>query len=205
MIAIIDYGLGNVRAFANIYKDLNIPVAIAKKSEDFKIADKIILPGVGAFDYAMTLLEKSGMKEQLIEMVIGRGVPVLGICVGMQMLAESSEEGMHPGLEWIPGKVKKIKLSSAANSMKIPHMGWNNIRVVRTSRLFDGLNQNSRFYFLHSYYFETHNNENVITVTDYNGEFTSAICLRNIYGVQFHPEKSHVFGTQLLKNFAELG
>jgi len=204
MIAIIDYGLGNVKAFANVYKKLNIPAVIAGKSEDFKDADKIILPGVGAFDYAMTLLEKSGMKEQLTEMVIGRRIPVLGICVGMQMLAASSEEGTRPGLGWIDGEVKKFKLSSSASTMRIPHMGWNNIKPVKKTGLMDGLDHNSKFYFLHSYYFKVHNPENLIAITDYDGEFACAAGSGNIYGVQFHPEKSHGWGVRLLENFSRL-
>jgi len=204
MIAIIDYGLGNVRAFANVYKKLNIPVVIAQNAEDFKTAGKIILPGVGAFDYAMALLEKSGMKEQLTEMVLERRVPVLGICVGMQILAASSEEGTRPGLGWIAGEVVKFRLSSASSTMRIPHMGWNNIRPVKTSGLMDGLDSTSKFYFLHSYYFKTRNREDVIAITDYDGEFACAVGSKNIYGVQFHPEKSHGWGIRLLENFAKL-
>ena len=204
MIAIIDYGLGNVKAFANVYKRLNIPVSIARQAGDFQTADKIILPGVGAFDYAMTLLEKSGMKEQLTELVIEHQVPVLGICVGMQMLAASSEEGKLPGLGWIDGEVKKFKLSSAASTMRIPHMGWNNINPVKTGGLMDGLDHNSKFYFLHSYYFKARCPENVIAITDYDGEFTCAVGSKNIYGVQFHPEKSHGWGVRLLENFSRL-
>lgn len=204
MIAIIDYGLGNVKAFANVYKKLNIPVIIAKKAEDFRTADRIILPGVGAFDYAMALLEKSGMKDQLTEMVVGRRVPVLGICVGLQMMAASSEEGTLPGLGWIDGEVKKFKLSSTASTVRIPHMGWNNIKPIRTSGLMDGLDHNAKFYFLHSYYFKSRNREDVIAVTDYDGEFVCAVGSGNIYGVQFHPEKSHGWGVRLLDNFARL-
>lgn len=204
MIAIIDYGLGNVKAFANVYKKLNIPVIIAGKADDLKTADKIILPGVGAFDYAMDLLEKSGMKEQLTEMVTVNHIPVLGVCVGMQMLAASSEEGIRPGLNWINGEVRKFKLTSSAGTMRIPHMGWNNITPLNKSGLMNGLDNNSKFYFLHSYYFCAKNNENVIAVTDYDGEFACAVSSGNIYGVQFHPEKSHSWGVRLLENFAKL-
>lgn len=204
MIAIIDYGLGNVKAFANVYEKLNIPVIIAGKEEDFRTADKIILPGVGAFDYAMALLDKSGMKEQLTEMVISRRVPVLGVCVGMQMLATTSEEGTLPGLGWIDGEVKKFTLSSTASTVRIPHMGWNTMKTIRTSRLMDGLDHESKFYFLHSYYFKARNREDVIAVTDYDGEFACVIGSGNIYGVQFHPEKSHGWGVRLLENFSKL-
>lgn len=211
MIAIIDYGLGNVKAFANVYKKLNIPVVIAAKTEDFRTADKIILPGVGAFDYAMTLLEKSGMQKQLIEMVIDRRVPVLGICVGMQMMAKSSEEGKRQGLGWIDGEVKKIKDKSVEGlatshepSLPLPHMGWNDVKPLGKNSLFGELEKDALFYFLHSYYFNCQRDEDILAVTDYGGEFACAVRHKNIYGVQFHPEKSHRYGIKLLKNFAEL-
>ena len=129
MIAIIDYGLGNVKAFANVYKRLNIPAIIVKQPEELKNARKIILPGVGAFDHAMQMLDKSGLKPVLDEIVLHHHVPVLGICVGMQMLARSSEEGSLPGLGWIDGEVKKFNPSSLEHSMRVPHMGWNNIKA----------------------------------------------------------------------------
>lgn len=207
MIAIVNYGLGNVKAFDNVFKKLNIPVIIAEKTEDFEDADKIILPGVGSFDYAMTLLEKSGMKKQLIEMVINRKLPVLGVCVGMQMLGESSEEGRLPGLGWIEGRVKKLMVigeGAGAKKLPLPHMGWNNINFSSENRLFNGLEENTRFYFLHSYYFECFDKQNSIATSNYCHDFTCAVNKENIFGVQFHPEKSHGWGVQLLKNFAEI-
>lgn len=204
MIAIIDYGLGNVKAFANVYKKLNIPAIIVKQAEDLKKASKMILPGVGAFDNAMQRLEKSGMRQFLDEMVLHCHVPVLGICVGMQMLACSSEEGSLPGLAWIDGEVKRFKLSSLRHSICVPHMGWNDVKPVKKNGLLQGLDLGARFYFLHSYYFQSHRNEDIIAVTDYNGKFTCAVNFGNVFGVQFHPEKSHQWGIRLLKNFAEL-
>lgn len=204
MIAIIDYGLGNVRAFANVYKKSNIPAVIVKQAEDLKNASKVILPGVGAFDQAMQMLEKSGMRQALDEMVVQRHVPVLGICVGMQLLAPSSEEGSLPGLGWIDGEVKRFQPSATQHSMRVPHMGWNNIRPVKQNGLLHGLGPEARFYFLHSYYLHCNNSEDVIAVTEYGDEFACAINHGNIYGVQFHPEKSHQWGIQLLKNYAEL-
>jgi imidazole glycerol-phosphate synthase subunit HisH len=204
MIAIIDYGLGNVKAFANVYDRLNIPAMIARQDKDLQNVDKVILPGVGAFDYAMQRLEKSGMRQALDEIVLHRKTPVLGICVGMQMLALSSEEGSLPGLGWIDGVVKRFTSSSLNGSMRVPHMGWNDVKIIKQNNLLNGLDSGARFYFLHSYYFQCHRREDIIAVTNYGGEFACAVNSGNIFGVQFHPEKSHQWGVQLLKNFAEL-
>lgn len=204
MIVIIDYGLGNIRAFANVYKNLNIPFKIASSTSDIKDATKIILPGVGAFDYAMERLQKSGMQDSLNELVLNHKIPVLGICVGMQMLALSSEEGMLPGLGWIDGVVKKFDISKLKQGTLLPHMGWNNVHPVGNNKLFQGMDFHSQFYFLHSYYFQCNDCNNSIATTDYDVMFTSAVGRNNIYGVQFHPEKSHQWGIQLLKNFGEL-
>jgi len=203
MIAIIDYGLGNITAFANVYKNLNIPFNIVSAADELIDATKIILPGVGAFDYAMERLQKSGMKEPLDELVLQHKIPVLGICVGMQMLALSSEEGSLPGLGWIDGLVKLFDTSRLRHGTPLPHMGWNNVCPVEDFELFEGLDSSSVFYFLHSYYFQCHNSNDIIATTEYGGKFTSAIGCENIYGVQFHPEKSHHWGIQLLKNFGE--
>jgi len=204
MIAIVDYGLGNVKAFENVYKKLGIPTKIAKQANDLKNATKIILPGVGAFDHAIHRLEKSGMRETLDEIVLNHGLPVLGICVGMQMLAHSSEEGKLAGLGWIDAEVKRFDLSSFTYFACVPHMGWNDIKVVKGNGLLCEIDSDARFYFLHSYYVTCKKREDIIAVTDYGGEFVCAVNSGNIFGVQFHPEKSHQWGVQLLKNFAEL-
>jgi len=204
MIAIIDYGLGNVKAFANVYKKLNIPAVIVKRAQDLENAAKVILPGVGAFDYAMQRLEKSGMRQMLDELVLRRSVPVLGVCVGMQMLACSSEEGRLPGLGWIDGEVKRFDPAFLKQSLAVPHMGWNNIKPVKINGLLQGLDLDARFYFLHSYYFHSHKRDDVIAVTDYGGEFDCAVNAGNVFGVQFHPEKSHQWGIRLLENFAKV-
>jgi glutamine amidotransferase len=204
MIAIIDYGLGNVKAFANVYKNLNLPAIIVKRPNELKNVGKVILPGVGAFDYAMQKLDQSGMRQFLDEMVIERNVPVLGICVGMQMLASSSDEGKLSGLGWIDGVVKRFNFSSLKKPLMIPHMGWNSINQLKKNSLFSGLDHDARFYFLHSYYFQCQKNEDNIAVTDYGGEFACAVNSENIFGIQFHPEKSHQWGIQLLANFAKL-
>jgi imidazole glycerol-phosphate synthase subunit HisH len=204
MIAIINYGLGNIKAFANIYKKLEVPFLIASKASDLTKASKFILPGVGSFDHAMELLEKSGMHKALEEFVLVRHVPVLGICVGMQILARSSEEGLLPGLGWIEGEVKKFNVSTLNHRTHLPHMGWNDVQPTIKTNLFQSIEIGARFYFLHSYYFHCSKKMNAIAVSDYGGDFTCAVNSDNIYGVQFHPEKSHHYGIQLLKNFSNL-
>lgn len=204
MITIIDYGLGNISAFANVYRRLNIEVSIAKSAHDLKTASKVILPGVGAFDHAMELLNQSGMREPLDELALGNRVPVLGVCVGMQILARSSDEGDLPGLGWIEGSVRGFKSLELQNNLPLPHMGWNDVHPASSNQLFDQLESEAQFYFLHSYYFHCDNDEDVLATSSYGVNFSCAINWKNIYGVQFHPEKSHHSGTRLLKNFAEL-
>lgn len=204
MIAIIDYGLGNVRAFVNVYKKLNISCKIVKKKDDLGGATKMILPGIGAFDHAMELLQESGMREVLDDLALKQNIPVLGICVGMQMLALASEEGKLSGLGWIDGDVKKFDSSLYTHRTCLPHMGWNEVNPIEYNDLFQGLDSGSRFYFLHSYFFYCNRKENIIAQTNYGIQFCCAVNEGNIYGVQFHPEKSHQNGIQLLKNFAQL-
>jgi glutamine amidotransferase len=204
MITIVDYGLGNVRAFLNVFKRLNLDARAARTAEELEGATRVILPGVGTFDHAMRRLVQSGMREPLEELVLRRGVPLLGVCVGMQMLARTSEEGREPGLGWIAGEVVGFRSRAASAGLPLPHMGWNDVRASSGSRLFDGLESSGRFYFLHSYFFQCDRAEDTLAVTTYGMEFSCAVCARNIYGVQFHPEKSHRAGTQLLQNFARL-
>jgi len=201
VIGIIDYGLGNVRAFANIYSDLGVPFTVATAPGDLDGISRAILPGVGAFDQAMMRLDQSGMKERLEELVTERSMPVLGICVGMQILAASSAEGVMPGFGWINAEV--VGLEQAVGQRRIPHMGWNDVRPLRTGGLFEGLPE-PRFYFLHSYVMQCHRRQDVLAVTDYGGEFACAVHRDNVYGVQFHPEKSHHDGIRLLRNFSGL-
>jgi glutamine amidotransferase len=204
MIAVVDYGLGNVRAFLNVYRRLNVEATPAAAPADLVSATKIILPGVGAFNHAMKQLDDSGMRPTLDELVLERNVPVLGVCVGMQMLARSSDEGQRPGLGWIPGEVKRFDATPRSAQVRTPHMGWNDVHPTSGNRLFASLESDARFYFLHSYYFQCDRPDDAIAVSEYGSTFSSAVGAGNIYGVQFHPEKSHHYGARLLQNFAEL-
>ncbi len=201
MIAIVDYGLGNMQAFTNIYRSLGIDVFQAKTAADLRRASKIILPGVGAFDWAMIRLQESGLRGALDEEVIGVKKPVLGICVGMQMMARSSEEGVLPGLGWIDATVVKFDTRVIQGKTHLPHMGWNDANPLRSDTLFFGL-EAPRYYFLHSYFLKPDREECILATSHYGVTFVSAVQSGNVYGTQFHPEKSHRWGVQLLKNFA---
>jgi len=203
MIGIVDYGMGNIKAFSNIYKQLDISHKIITSKEHFKDVEKIILPGVGAFDYAMIRLGKSGLLETLNNLVLNQKKPILGICVGMQMMANYSEEGVLKGLGWVDATVNKFN-KEELNNKPLPHMGWNSIDCTVDNQLFEGIGVNPRFYFLHSYYFNPENKENSIALAGYGKKFTCVVNRGNIFGVQFHPEKSHHNGVQILKNFSNL-
>jgi glutamine amidotransferase len=204
LITIIDYGSGNISAIGNIYERLNIAYKIAKSPSEIIGAHKLFLPGVGAFDETMILLENSGFRKALdIEVLINK-VPIIGICVGMQVLGGSSEEGKLPGLGYIKGHVKRLDENLILNKPSLPHMGWNNISLKRQSPLFEVIDTEIGFYFLHSFYFECDNHSDVLATTEYGHSFASAINHENVYGIQFHPEKSHHNGVSLLKNFANL-
>jgi glutamine amidotransferase len=204
MITIIDYGVGNINAFVNVYKRLNVPTKIAKTSADLEGAQKLILPGVGHFDHAMAELIKSGMREKLDELVMVKRMPVIGICVGMQMMGYSSDEGTLEGLQWIDASIKKFDETKIQQVTRLPHMGWNDVHPVVLNPLFEGLEKDALFYFLHSYYFECNNKADILATSEYGGEFTSAAHHENVFGIQFHPEKSHHYGETLLHNFAKL-
>lgn len=204
MITIIDYGSGNIKAIANIYEKLNISYTIAKSPEQVVGAKKIFLPGVGAFDETISKLDSTGFREVLDIEVLQNKVPIIGICVGMQILAESSEEGLLNGLGYIKGKVKKIDASFLPQKPRLPHLGWNSIEINRPSQLLNDIDPEFGFYFLHTYYFECTDNNDVLTTTTYGKPFASAVNHENVYGIQFHPEKSHQNGITLLHNFAKL-
>lgn len=204
MLTIVDYGLGNILAFANVYKRANVPFAIATSAAQLDGASRIVLPGVGAFDHAMERLDESGMRGTLDELVLERKVPVIGICVGMQILAEASDEGSRPGLAWIKGRVRRFDVSGFSQATHLPHMGWNDVSPQQPGGLFAGLEREARFYFLHSYYFDCADPAHGLATANYGGQFACAVRAENIYGVQFHPEKSHHFGTRLLTNFTDV-
>lgn len=204
MIGIVNYGSGNIQAIANIYNRSNIPYQIIEDPNLIKKADKLILPGVGSFDATMQQLNDSGLKSALDEEVLVNNKPVLGVCVGMQILSEGSEEGVLPGLGWIKGKVKKFDISKIKEKPYLPHMGWNTVIPKLSHDLFKGIDEELGFYFVHSFYFETRVQEDILGTTFYGGTFSSAVFHNQIFGMQFHPEKSHSNGIQLLSNFAKL-
>jgi imidazole glycerol-phosphate synthase subunit HisH len=203
MIAIIDYGCGNIRAFENVFKKLNVPIKVASKDEDLADASGLILPGVGAFDFVMQSFNKSGMRDSVERKVFDDETPVLGVCAGMQIMANSSEEGDEAGLGWIGGTVKHFDTSQIPFSTKVPHMGWNSISPA-PSKIFSGIVAGARYYFVHTYYFAPKISESIIATSNYGSDFASAVANENIIGVQFHPEKSHSAGIELLKNFSQL-
>jgi len=204
MLAIIDYGSGNIAALVNIFKQFRIPHKVTGDPAELALADRFILPGVGAFDAAMSTLLESGIVETLNEQVQLKQKPLLGICVGMQLLADSSEEGELPGFGWVPGRVRKIDPQTISRPPRLPHMGWNSITTTGTSPLFQDVDTQHGFYFLHSYYFAASNPEHVAATVEHGQVLPCAVRNGNVYGVQFHPEKSHANGMRLLKNFAEM-
>ncbi|GGF94541.1 MULTISPECIES: imidazole glycerol phosphate synthase subunit HisH [Cysteiniphilum] len=203
MIGVVDYGVGNVKAFVNIYKRLNIKCQIVNCEKELHSVEKLILPGVGSFDYAMSKLNSSGLKESIIELVMNDKVPILGVCVGMQMLLNSSEEGELEGLGWISGVVKKFIVNDL-HKLPLPHMGWNVVSKMSNHQILSNLETQARFYFLHSYYADCDDQQNVLAMANYQDDYACIVNKENIYGMQCHPEKSHHNGVQFLKNFGEL-
>lgn len=204
MIRIVDYGVGNIQAFLNLFKRLGIEAERATSPEALQGATRLVLPGVGHFDHAMQRLNDSGMRPGLEDLVLGSNVPVVGVCVGMQMLAHGSDEGSLPGLGWIPGRVRAFANSPGSAGLPMPHMGWNELKPAPGASLFSrGFEDAPEFYFLHSYYFDAVDKADVAATAHYGFDFDAVVSRGHIHGVQCHPEKSHHWGEQLLKNFVE--
>jgi len=199
MIGLLNYGLGNINAFSNILKNLNIEFKIPENEDDILTCDKFILPGVGSFDEAVTKLKSKNYFEILEDDVIKKKKFILGICVGMQIFLNNSEEGSSLGLGWIDGEVKKFNISK----LRVPHIGWNKIKIINKNKFLEDI-EDHEFYFLHSYYCEIKSKDSIITTTNYNIDFCSAFISENIFGIQFHPEKSHDSGIKLINNFAKI-
>lgn len=203
MITIINYGLGNIQAFTNIFDQLRISYKITSSPKDIIGAERIILPGVGAFDYAISCLEKLELFEVINEVVTKKGTPILGVCVGMQVMANYSDEGSKKGFGWFDCDVKKLPDALDTNKkLLLPHMGWNSILKKKDNQILSDIHSNE-FYFLHSYYVDLSEKDQIISETFYGIEFPSIINQDNIFGIQFHPEKSHSSGIKILKNFSE--
>jgi glutamine amidotransferase len=201
MLVIIDYGMGNTGSIVNMLKKIGVDATLSAEYDKIQKAHKLILPGVGAFDKAMTNLQTLGIIPLLNRKVIEQKTPILGICLGLQLLAKRSEEGQLPGLGWIDAEVKKFRFKMDQSYLKIPHMDWDLIKIKKESLLLRDLGKNARFYFVHSYHMVCNDSEDELTETLYGYNFTSSIQKNNILGVQFHPEKSHKFGLKLLTNF----
>jgi glutamine amidotransferase len=201
MLCIIDYGSGNVGAIANICERERIPYLITRDPARFKDATHLLLPGVGAFDPTIEILRNSGIVSALETEVMERGKPIMGICVGMHLLANGSDEGQREGLGWIPGHVTRIDIRALDRPPHLPHMGWNGIQGVGDDSLLTGIDLNRGFYFLHSYYFDALDREDVVAKVSYGADLPCIVRRGHIIGAQFHPEKSHSNGIRLIKNF----
>jgi glutamine amidotransferase len=201
-ISILDYGLGNAGSISNMFRKIGASAAMAATPAELGSASKILLPGVGSFDAGIRALEARGLVEPLLERARA-GIPILGICLGMQLLARASDEGALPGLGLFDARCQRFQMP-AASALKVPHMGWALLARQRDSRLLRGLDESARFYFVHSYHVVCADRQDVVATSDYGGAFVSMIERGNVMGAQFHPEKSHRFGMQLLRNFAEI-
>lgn len=202
MITIVDYGMGNLGSIKNMLKKVGFQCEITSSPDKIMSASKLILPGVGAFDAGMARLNDSGLIPALNEQVLLNKIPVLGICLGMQLMTHSSEEGHLPGLGWVDAKTIRFSFPETSH-LKVPHMGWNVVTFPKSSNLINTVEIEERFYFVHSYYVKCENNDDVLMRAKYGHEFDAGFEVGNVMGVQFHPEKSHKFGMRLLRNFAE--
>lgn len=204
MVTIIDYGVGNLSSIKNMLHRIGVRASITNSKEEIELAEKLILPGVGHFNYGMEQLHKSGFVELLNQRVLIDKVPILGICLGVQLLTKGSEEGDASGLGWIDGKTIAFDKSKIGEQRKIPHMGWSYVNSFSQSKLFTNMPDEARFYFVHSYHLQLNNPTDVLVRVNYGYDFTAGVEHENILGVQFHPEKSHKFGMKLLENYINL-
>jgi len=204
MICVIDYGMGNLGSIVNMLKKIGVTAVVSSESSVINKAEKLILPGVGAFDNGMKNLEERNLIPLLNAKVFQDRIPILGVCLGMQLFTQHSEEGQLPGLGWLDAKTVRFKFDQEHAHLKIPHMGWNTIRICQPNPIFTEMDNESRFYFVHSYHVICTDASAVLAETQYGYNFTSAVAKENIIGVQFHPEKSHKFGMKLFRNFVEL-
>jgi len=200
-IVIVDYGVGNLTSIKNMLKRIGTESQISSNEKDVSSAQKLILPGVGHFDYGMKQLKQSGLINVLEERVLQRKVPILGICLGVQLFTASSEEGSEPGLNWIKGKTIAFEKDAMKVSERVPHMGWADVTPEKESLLFEKMYDDPRFYFVHSFHLQLQNPSDALLTASYGYKFTAGIEHENILGVQFHPEKSHKYGMKLLENF----
>jgi glutamine amidotransferase len=203
MIVIIDYGLGNLRSIENMFRRAGVEAVISNKPDLLRSASKLILPGVGHFRFGMESLHKLDLVNVLNERVIDTRVPILGICLGAQLLGRRSDEGDCLGLNWVPMETVRFDASKIEHGEKVPHMGWADTNYSECA-LFKGISDTPRFYYVHSYHFRCDNKDMVMCTAEHGYRFASGVAYRNILGVQFHPEKSHAYGLQLLKNFASM-
>lgn len=203
MIVIVDYKMGNVGSIFNMLKKIGAQAIVSGDSKDILGADKLILPGVGSFDTGMSHIAQYGLREVLDEKVLRIKTPILGICLGMQLLTRGSEEGQLPGLGWIQGDTKRFVFDQLDQKLKIPHMGWNSVVPTASDNLYYNMDQEAGFYFVHSYHLVCDDVRDVLGWTNYGFKFASSVRKDNIYGTQFHPEKSHRHGLNLLRNFVE--
>lgn len=201
MITIVDYGMGNLGSILNMFKRIGVPAQISGDPQQVAQARKILLPGVGAFDAAMARIDASGLRPVLDRKALEEKVPVLGICLGMQLLTRGSEEGSLPGLGWVDATTHRFP---KLEGLKVPHMGWNTVQPAKPSPLVDDLPPDPRFYFVHSYYVRLKQAQDALLRTHYGVDFDAGLSSGNIHGAQFHPEKSHRFGMALLAGFARL-
>ena len=203
MITIVDYGVGNLGSIINMLKKVGAKAKASSDPDELRQAEKLILPGVGAFDPGMRKLNEVGLVPLLSKLVLEKKVPVIGLCLGMQLMTKGSEEGTETGLGWIDAETVRFKFGPENAHLKIPHMGWNTLDIQRQHQLVSDLGPESRFYFVHSYHIVCNDEADVVAYTDYGYPLAAVISKDNIMGAQFHPEKSHKYGMQLLKNFAE--